>query len=573
MAVTSHRTYVAMRLDGLGERLRALVNAIALAELTDGQFAFDWRQMPGTELEFHDIMAAEEMFDATFLQEHYRPELGTEVLPIQSKADEILGRLPGKGEFVRVDQNVFDVELKGARELFNLRGAFARAFAKIRFTPELEDARRLAAAVELPPLIPALHLRAGDVVYGRHRFSGRFTLKLYPFPLGIRVVEDAIGAGTRPIVFAQDAEFRAWLRDTFDIYESTDFLGGINLSRSQTALFEICLMARCSSIHAGNSGFALLAALLSDQRVVQPSSFLTPQERLRVIDECLAAGPQDARITDLQRATAAWASIKLSGDLLPLEGQLRRSDLALRFDKLNPLYALHSASVLFELGRNEEAEQRLADQLHDGTEARQVFVENMRLGPYMGAVLASPYLSVFSAAARRGLPLAAFCIGLASKASGVQQEADEYGLAFRNLRSPRFENLYQMVVPRPGILTSDDASLMDRQEIVILNFREQLSDKEKENQQLRGELTKFLNLREELSKRKEDNRQLRGELAKLLNVREKLSERDKENRQLRGELSRRLHKLYRSHSWRLTAPLRWITHRLRRLTKNRSPRP
>ena len=119
------RTFVAMREDGLGERLKALINAMVIADLAGGQFAFQWRPMATTNLPFHDVLPPEEMFDQSFLDRHLKSNLGSIVVTLASQAAEILSGGPGNGEFVRIDQNDFNGDLKDANKIFDLKGRFA----------------------------------------------------------------------------------------------------------------------------------------------------------------------------------------------------------------------------------------------------------------------------------------------------------------------------------------------------------------------------------------------------------------------------------------------------------------
>ena len=402
------RTFVAARTDGFGERLRAMVNALRLAEATGDRFAFAWRRMPRGEAAYHDVLPATETFDGAFIAASLPPK--GRMVDLADLAEPILRGEPGD-EIVRVGQDL-PVPLQQAMVS---RGDMARAFSRIGFSPPLKAAQRFADAAPLSDGTPAIHLRAGDLVYGRYRFSTRFDSKLVPLPLAIRLIDDFNARGVRPLIFGQDPALLDWLKHRGHVDLAADVLNGMALSPPQAALAELCLMGRCSPIIAGQSGFAILAAALSDQAPVTPA---TDMDALALI-EAWMDDDHDARISALQKAATVRIAIGVANGAVNPDRELRLARQALAFDPVNPVYVLHSACLLFRMGRSAEAEAQLANQMR-GEPAKRLLAQLLSPPRFTTA----PYLPELRAAADAGNQNAARCTRLVEQAFANHRVAE-----------------------------------------------------------------------------------------------------------------------------------------------------
>ena len=182
----SGTVFLADRVDGFGARLSAMVDAAWLAARFGRGFKFSWRPF-GVSDHANVISPSDEVFDPAFLERHHLDRRALRGKAIRS-LQEVQRNLP---DAVRDDSGIDAIRIdwrpfaRQAPDLAPMMGSAGRraAFEAIRFAPPLEEARSLAAAVDVPADSVAIHLRAGDIVYGRFRAFGALHAKVLPYPL------------------------------------------------------------------------------------------------------------------------------------------------------------------------------------------------------------------------------------------------------------------------------------------------------------------------------------------------------------------------------------------------------
>lgn len=418
------KVFLAARRDGFGERLRAMMNALVLAEHFDGEFRFSWGEVRKIDGPLHTILPKQETFAPDFVAAHAieRPGRGfaniTGMEAIKEGARFRVEQVPLAGLLPEIAAGL-PVE------------AAATAFRRIRFAPRLEQARSAAAEFELPPYAAAIHLRAGDIIEGSNRFFGRFAEKAVPWPLAALLAAELRAGGWMPLVFGQDAALsRAVAAAQGGVFVG-DLVNARGFDPHQAVLFEITLMARCTEIYAGFSGFALAAAEIAGIALSRLEDRLG-RDAIRVaLLEALEAPGAGAGVSALQNAFAFWSAAHVHASLFTLDERRRFLDAAARHDPQNALYRLAQVGVLLEADETEAAEGALATLI--GAEAARPdgtlrhALRKRRRDRWSGANI----VAGFGPLARRDHPEALLCLALtASDPAEVREFADRF-LALR----------------------------------------------------------------------------------------------------------------------------------------------
>jgi hypothetical protein len=457
-------TFVAARSDGLGERLRALLNAMALAQATGAGFAFNWRSIRPRDIPFHDTLPVNETFSRDFVNRFHiangpLKRLAPASLNIADAAIAAAWDTDGAlGDVVLDDGPVHHV-LVGQNDLSRQAPALARTvalppdmralFDAIPFSPAMDAARRAAARVALPDDVTAIHLRAGDIIYGHHRFSGRYHGKVCPYPIAMGIARDLRAKGRTPLIFCQDqavgplfkAEAGAILAHEIDV--------GTEFSRAQQALFEISLMSRCTEIIAASSGFALAAALVKGRTARNPRKAYPAETAVHLIEDAVFTEPPWAGVSDLQRAFACWSAFDLAGHLVPPDDRFRRLlDLGRRLDPENGFLDLVHACDLYLQDAPARAEALLTGLLSTGWGDPSP-IEQVLTKPFPDKTrTADAYRPILEDQARKGQPVAALCVALICAASSESDKAREYAALFAAHATPDLAALGErLIVP------------------------------------------------------------------------------------------------------------------------------
>ena len=264
--------FVAIRHDGLGHRLQAVHTAFSLARHFEADFEFSWPRSPAVETSEHHVFdSAENIFSPQFRSKHHREgwsyflhgyQKGT---PRHKSYHDHVVR-PEQIERIRAGLPIHrPCLIADAHDLEKLLGPdfkvqdYETAFKAIGFSDGVKAAIDAAEAVPLSEASTAIHLRAGDIIYGNSRGHDRFSNLVIAPPLACSIALQEQEDGREVIAFGQDIRSlseiqKAGARSADEILRSHEF------DDVQSLFFEMRLMSRCARIIAGNSSFARFAA-------------------------------------------------------------------------------------------------------------------------------------------------------------------------------------------------------------------------------------------------------------------------------------------------------------------------
>ncbi|CAM4231987.1 hypothetical protein [Bordetella muralis] len=337
---TIDKNIVVARTDGLGARLLAIVNGISLASILGASFKFAWQTRGNTAAQFHAIAAAKDMFAAGFLEKHFLASFDDAGYSRMSLSKQTLKQLreqlaleERRGWFISGLEDIDSILLKG--------GALsqAEAFSLIKFHPDAQKYIDFAYQLTLPDNPAAIHLRAGDLIYGPHRHRGEFTNKAISVPVAKRIIEKLQKDGYSIILYGQDSETISYLQKEYSVFLADDFELPGDTADHQKALFEIALMSRCQLIVAGDSRFAEIASKMASVKIHEPRKFFRGREQSSIIIDDLNVNAE--KYTSLQTAFAYWSAFYWGREKLDSESIDHVLSKAVSFDPQNGFYAMN----------------------------------------------------------------------------------------------------------------------------------------------------------------------------------------------------------------------------------------
>lgn len=363
------KIFLAARVDGFCARLNAMLNAMVLAELFDGDFRFHWRELGEAASADHCIDSPQETFARSFLAEHYLDIFDPKDFPLLAGPAKSLAEMqdlmssPGKGFHV----------LQGALSLYvdtkaipNLKDLYTRALGRLEFILPLQAAMAAARAVPLPENAVAIHLRAGDVLYGYHRFTSANSQRILCYPVAKRLIHDLVQDGKYPLIFGQDLATCRLLAAPYGLKLACDFIAAPSANKLAMALSELVLMSRCTLIYAAVSAYPMIAGLMGDIAIKNPQRLMKPQDIIETIlaDRDLADPPFP--LPDLQRAFSYYMVAFFGMDLVPDDVIVDNLAKALAWDPVNAYYALQMAKLQTRNGDLYGAELSLRSAVENG---------------------------------------------------------------------------------------------------------------------------------------------------------------------------------------------------------------
>lgn len=430
MALSTNRLFLVDRNDGFGARLAAMLDAIWLARQVDGRFAFHWPDT-GVSQDHNAIEPRRTVFAPRFLAEHH---VGADhvaslrlqtIVSVPADVEAALQAAAGFDGF-RVHGAMLGAEARRRIGPARLASEWRAAFRSIGFSPALQRARRLAAAVPIARNTIALHLRAGDIVYGRYRASGAFHGRVIPYPVAFELLRRRAEAGAPVLVFGQDRALCDHAKRAMNAMLAQDFAVEYGFDAVANTLFEIVLMSRCRQIVAGNSAFSLTAARIAGRRIRPPGSIVSAPEARALIVKALQ-DPDDAFApSPLQNAMAAWHAVRAGGFDLDDPTSLAMVDAAIRHDPANPYYRAVAAIARYRSGATAEAERLMLEAL-TGEQACPDLVRHLTSWLHHAPVIADPAtLALLAERARGGWPVAALVLALHARAARNTDDHQAY---------------------------------------------------------------------------------------------------------------------------------------------------
>ena len=359
--------FVALREDGLGGRMCALLNAIVLANETNGSFEFAWPHNPN-QWESQAVPPADKIFSDEFLTNHHRDgwlDLFDPNSPESRRADHFQRHRLTNEQIVQICSSGEDDRACAITALQDLRFLIGRdtanagyksAIARIGFTDAIKRAIHLADQVDLGTRVTAVHLRGGDVVF-RHRFNNLHTRLVLPFPLVQELARRKKDAGEQVLIFGQDTSVIDHVTSETNATSVSQLIAEHGLDGLEAWFFETKLMGRCQTVFAGKSAFAAFGSWIGGSIVKDGYDQFTPEEAYDLACKTI----QSAAVPDLFKANAYWAIQDRFAERLTPRERIECISRSSIHDPENCFYNLAVVDQLVSSDDTFEAKRRLDD--------------------------------------------------------------------------------------------------------------------------------------------------------------------------------------------------------------------
>jgi hypothetical protein len=286
---------LAGRVDGLGVRLNAVFNGLLIAELTGNDFRFIWPKTFLFNDEHHSIEAVNRVFSEKFIGKYLIDGVGVEGLTrLKFQEDDISGITSKFSQALAQSSHVVPQSslFEFVRASDEVKIALAkRVCDKLAFSPAIENVRSLVNSLDLPSNLTAVHIRSGDIVYGRHSESPNFTDKVICAPAASGLVNLLKESGASVLLFGQEERTMHLLSEMPGVYNAASLYAGASLSRLESAMADVFLMMRCDRIYAENSGLPRLASQLGVKKIHSIFDRKSKREWANIIQSEIDAAP------------------------------------------------------------------------------------------------------------------------------------------------------------------------------------------------------------------------------------------------------------------------------------------
>lgn len=359
--------FVANRQDGMGERFRALLNAMLLSEKNDCNFIFSWETK---NRDFHATREKNLIFSQEFQKNHIveRKKIEEmELYPLQGISLLFQDQAKDYDGYL-VQQNNVSTILPYPYNDFNSID-YKRAFDKIGFSEEMKAAKVDAENIPLADKIIAIHIRAGDIVFGQFRWEPIFYGKVTPLFLLEKTITNTLEDGFKIVIFGQDDKFCNYLSEKYNLIYSKNLLRK-NYNDSQVALFDIVLMSRCQVIIAGSSGFATLASWIGgSKRKIGYEYFPKLEDKLEAFDQFYEDKEGFLYSDDIHPLMKAFSIIQFVYKFekrLAVYEKISYLKECINLDNNNFYYKVFLTSLYYESNKIKEGDSYLESQLKGG---------------------------------------------------------------------------------------------------------------------------------------------------------------------------------------------------------------
>lgn len=346
---------IANRTDGLGVRLNAMLRAIALSQYLNVEFKFTWDDRSNNT--YHDLCAANDMFQGDYLDTYLTTEDYLKTLikvnpeDIQMFEDDCYAISPQIAPITHLAKIIKDQSLNEYLD----SSIYKDIFDNIGFSAKHRKAIADAYSVSLNSEIVAIHLRAGDVIYGPFARSGYYVQKIVPYSVAVEIIK----SHSNVLVFAQDQELANHLKNKMGVKLASDYYDE-TYNGVQKALFDIVLMSRCNKIYAGRSGFSICSSTISDAKIIIPEKLYSDEYVVNLILDDFRKGNLNFHL-GIQVAHNIKSALVLSKMSIDNELMLELTKFAKVNDPDNLLYAFLHIIILFKLQRFQCADDLYAN--------------------------------------------------------------------------------------------------------------------------------------------------------------------------------------------------------------------
>lgn len=390
------------RSDGFGERLRSLLNAMAVADKLNGKYFFTWSDGLPYDSQFHAIQNANLCFSKDFLDKHLvddMQQVGDNYLDYLELNHFLGGKNLGDSDGYVMHQGNFLFK----NDFFTLKNDdinYAYYFKKIGFSAllsqvfddvdEMFDGNNDSVGI---------HVRMGDLVYGNHRLSNIYYDKCVPIYVLDALVDYYKSKKFQVFLFGDNENFcHSYANEKGILYSGN--LYDDNYDKNQKALFDILLLSRCQEIVAGSSGFAILASWIGNSRIVKYKDLVSD---IKIAEEFNLKNLDKDYADDLLQAFTVSHFLYYYANLMDYKTKISLIDYASGKDKENLLYFLMKISFLYEeelflegdhllckvMKRAELSDYLKRTGFNNKKSAISKFIDNFYLASDNGSILAS----------------------------------------------------------------------------------------------------------------------------------------------------------------------------------------
>jgi hypothetical protein len=363
MAQMRNPIFLADRKDGFGSRLIAVLNAISFGEYYKSECRIVWEEKPDRG-KWHTVGSIDRVFSESFIQKYAiaKNDVGSvieleEFVALSNKGNS----RKNDAQFVRMHWLLPD-EMQDVVGKSFLKAALARNYKKLEFHLDLADVIAIANQLEIKPGTVAVHLRAGDVIYGLLRYNLDTGGKAVPYQLAAEFLKRCRSDGRDVIVFGQDVDLCRALASEYGATFADDLVPAQEWNSAQRELFDITVISRCETAFGGESAFLQLGAAIGERPFQTIYEAFNADERKRIIlaDDLPACIEHAA--SDEQRIYSLWT---LASDLVqgadPDEAELLSiADKALVLAPNDGFLFFLRACLLVKSGALDDAEAQIA---------------------------------------------------------------------------------------------------------------------------------------------------------------------------------------------------------------------
>jgi chondroitin synthase len=438
--------FLAQRTDGFGERLRALLNAKALADYYSSEFKFDWKLMYHGGRDMNAVASKELTFSDSFIEDYH-----VDVINI---TDQSIGRVDDYEQTLsHEDDNYFDVTqntnlskipfLKQVFSEINL----ADVFLSIKFSEELDHAINAANHVYFDKDSIAIHLRAGDIIFGKAGYTDRYVNKVIPYTLAIMFIKMFHEQGNNIVLFGQDNEFCQFLVKEYNVTYA-DSLCPKSYTKEQRCLFDIVLMSKCTKVIAGSSGFSILACNIGNIKRSDPKSILSKKESVLSTIKMLKETSDDVKKHYKQISfTCNWA-ISNGRDFIEDKDFNFLVNLGFENDPSNYLFVFLKAIYFFKINDIEQVELILHEYLSSSVHCKELI--NVIEKPYglegNMSTAVTPYEDILLQYTNCDVPIASLILAISkSKIKNSQALAANYAEFYLKNKKQKYEYIDKII--------------------------------------------------------------------------------------------------------------------------------
>ena len=345
------------RFDGLGERLKAILNGLVLSKKYSLPFKLIWKEKGGADKQFHAIDKVENVFSREFVDEFVVSE---------AIEDSLLFDLEGN-KFTSKDSLIEKVKENGCRYIVVNQPELRRYFPNMKYKQLFKDiyfgisfsnscqaAIDAAKNIELGENSVAVHMRGGDIIYGRYRHFMRFQRKVISPCLVYDLATEMTAKGKSVLLFMQDSVLKNCFTDLKGVVIASDFIDD-DWGPTEIALFEITLMSRCQTIIAGTSGFANVAAWISGIEITPYSEVYSEDKAFDAINKNL----EKLDLDGYYRAFSSYSAYLLGCENRNITQLEKLLNIAANCDPQNGLYDWESLLMYSNKDSLEKAEKLL----------------------------------------------------------------------------------------------------------------------------------------------------------------------------------------------------------------------